>query len=359
MPSNNHFIHSSAGTGKTTKISKLALRLKSKKILITTYTIENTQEIIRKIEKLNGFVPKNIEVITWYNFLLRECIRPYQNKFGIQDRINSIIFVNSNSVPFIKEELLKHYVKDDAIYSDKLSKFAYYCNIRNDNCVIKRLEKCYDFIFIDEAQDLSGYDFSLVNSLLNSNCFVTLVGDARQDTFNTSPSYKDKKFSKNILMYFEQCELNGLGKLYYMNRSWRCNDTICKFSDKLFPDFPKTLSNNFKTTNHDGIFLVNTSDLDAYCKQYNPQILLWSKASRNKIGNRDAINIGISKGCTYDRVLIVPTTPMLKFLQLNILPSSPYKFYIAVTRARYSVSFLIDKEIKCCHPEIKVWKNDK
>lgn len=355
MPSNNHFIHSSAGTGKTTKISKLALRLKSKKILITTYTIENTQEIIRKIEKLNGFVPQNIEVITWYNFLLKECVRPYQNKFGIKERINNVIFVNNKSVPFVKESSLQHYIKEDAVYSDKLSKFAYNCNTRNNNCIVNRLEKCYDFIFIDEAQDLSGYDFSWVDCLLSSSCFVTLVGDARQNTFNTTPSSKDKVFSKNILEYFKLKVEKGYGKLYHMNRSWRCNDAICKFSDKLFPDFPATLSNNFKKTHHDGIFLVNTSDLDAYCKQFNPKILLWSKTSKDKIGNKEAINIGISKGCTYDRVLIVPTQPMLKFLQSNTPLSSPYKFYIAVTRARYSVSFLIDKKIKCCHPEIEIW----
>lgn len=355
MPSNNHFIHSSAGTGKTTKITKLALRLKGKKILITTYTIQNTQEIIRKLERLNGYVPSNIEVITWYNFLLKECVRPYQNRFGIKERINNVILVNDNSVRFIKEASPQHYVKEDAIYSDKISKFAYNCNIRNNNCIVKRLEKCYDYIFIDEAQDLSGYDFSLVDCLLKSSCFVTLVGDARQTTFNTTPSSKDKAFSKNIFGYFKSKVAEGCGKLYHMNRSWRCNDAICKFSDKLFPDYPQTLSKNFKTTNHDGIFFVNIADLDSYCKQYNPKILLWSKTFRKKIGNRDAINIGISKGCTYDRVLIVPTDSMLKFLQSNTPQSSPYKFYIAVTRAKYSVSFLIDKKIKCCHPEIGVW----
>jgi DNA helicase II / ATP-dependent DNA helicase PcrA len=56
-----------------------------------------------------------------------------------------------------------------------------------------------------------------------------------------------------------------------------------------------------------------------------------------------AMNIGVSKGSTFDRVLIFPTKPMLKYIKskdLAALPA-PERLYVAVTRARYSVAFVV------------------
>lgn len=354
----NHFTHSAAGTGKTTKIVKLALKIKNKKVLITTYTLENLAVIQKKIQALHGFIPSNIEIISWFSFLLNECIRPYQNLYGIENRINEMTFSNSQSALYTPTNDIKHYINNDnSIYSDKLSEFAYNCNRANNNCIIQRLEKCYDYIFIDEAQDLSGYDFSLVDKFLESNIVVSLFGDARQTTFNTTPSTKNKRYSTNILKYFLDKETEKLGKLRYMNKSWRCNEQICKFSDKIFPDFPKTVSQNTTITGHDGLFLLKKEDFDEYYNKYKPQILIWDKRSQKKIGNKTGINIGVSKGSTYNRVLIVPTKPMLDFLETGKITSSPTKFYIAVTRSKYSVAFLIDdSKFTSIFPEITFWK---
>lgn len=90
---NNFFIHAVAGSGKTTRLIKLALRFKNNKILITTYTNKNTEEIKKKIISIIGYLPQNIEVKTWFGFLLSDCIRPYQRVLGFYNRIKDILWI--------------------------------------------------------------------------------------------------------------------------------------------------------------------------------------------------------------------------------------------------------------------------
>jgi hypothetical protein len=56
-----------------------------------------------------------------------------------------------------------------------------------------------------------------------------------------------------------------------------------------------------------------------------------------------AINFGIAKGRTYDRVLIFPTANMKKYLKTKDVGDAGdiAKFYVAVTRAKYSVAFVV------------------
>ncbi len=59
--------------------------------------------------------------------------------------------------------------------------------------------------------------------------------------------------------------------------------------------------------------------------------------------NHDALNYGNSKGLSYDRVLIYPTNPIINWIKDNnfdLAPTSKSKFYVAVTRARFSVGIV-------------------
>ena len=53
----------------------------------------------------------------------------------------------------------------------------------SNGLVIKRLEEMYDCI-IDEAQDISGYDFDFIELLIHSNIKIVMVADIRQKTYN-------------------------------------------------------------------------------------------------------------------------------------------------------------------------------
>lgn len=354
----NRFIHSAAGTGKTTKIVSLATTLAvryHKRVVITTYTRENAIEIYDKVIAKIGYIPSNLFILTWYTFLLNDFVRPYQNLFGINHRINDVMFVNQKSASYTKKTALTHYISNNKIYSDKISEFAYECNQANNNCIIDRVVQCYDYIFIDEAQDLSGYDFELISALLASKCNIVLVGDARQTSYQTTPSSKNNQYNWNLYKYFEDQSKKKLGKLTYLNKSYRCNQSICSFADRIFPDYPTTSSANTRTTEHDGIFIIQKDNLKQYMETFRPKILIWDKKTISKAQNYPTLNIGLSKGKTYDRVLIIPTRPMIDFLTKGKIDKN-YKFYIAVTRARFSVAFLLDKPLNITHTDIHLWQ---
>jgi DNA helicase II / ATP-dependent DNA helicase PcrA len=57
------------------------------------------------------------------------------------------------------------------------------------------------------------------------------------------------------------------------------------------------------------------------------------------------MNFGESKGLSFDRVLIYPTKPIFYWLNNNnsdLAPTSRSKFYVALTRARFSVGIVYD-----------------
>ena len=97
------------------------------KVLITTFTIENSVEIKKKLTNKYGFIPSNIIVKTWFDFLLNDCFRPYQCVLSTQLQNLNIGFMyieGGQSALRIPEKNFAHYfTKDWKIYSDKVSKF--------------------------------------------------------------------------------------------------------------------------------------------------------------------------------------------------------------------------------------------
>ncbi len=81
--------------------------------------------------------------------------------------------------------------------------------------------------------------------------------------------------------------------------------------------------------------------------------------------NEQEFNFGMSKGLGFDRVLIFPTTAIVKFLKDGKLTKTAKgkeqpafnlaKFYVALTRARYSVAIVCDFKNEAYLPEITKW----
>lgn len=93
-----------------------------------------------------------------------------------------------------EEDIDKHYFnKEYRIYSDKLSKFVVKCNEKSDGRVIDRISALFKYIFIDEVQDLAGYDLEFIKLLLRTNSVIKMAGDPRQVTYHTHFSDKHKK----------------------------------------------------------------------------------------------------------------------------------------------------------------------
>jgi len=95
-------------------------------------------------------------------------------------------------------------------------------------------------------------------------------------------------------------------------------------------------------TGHDGVFLVAENRVNEYMRRFNPQVLRYDKRAKS-VGN-EGLNFGTAKGLQFNRVLIVPTGPIKKYLETGDAATltSKEKLYVAVTRARHSVAFVFD-----------------
>jgi DNA helicase-2/ATP-dependent DNA helicase PcrA len=347
---NNKIVVASAGSGKTTFLVKEALSKPDKKIAILTYTNNNINEIKKKFYEKHGGIPKGIDVMTWFSFMLHEC-RPYQRSVYQKRRVKKVCFTEGRSPYWEKHsDIEKYYFKDyDEIYADKISRFIIDCETNSKGLVTNRLADIYDEIFIDEFQDLSGWDLDLLEVLLKARIRIVIVGDPRQCTYRTNNAAKNSQYHGiRILDLFCKWEKNNLCKIENYAISHRCNQKICNFADMLWPNMKKTKSLNNITTEHDGVFVVYEDDIRKYVKYYKPTLLRYNINTKETYGC-PVLNFGDAKGLEFDRVLIIPHGPIRKYLQsgdVNAVSGSLEKFYVAVTRAKHSVAFVYEGE--CC-----------
>jgi DNA helicase-2/ATP-dependent DNA helicase PcrA len=366
MSTNRLFI-AAAGSGKTTFIVNEALSCKSERVLITTFTIANAQSIREKILKENnGIIPANVTIQTWFSFLLEHGVRPY--RFW-DECVMGVCLVNQISTKWISEckpdgTLNPQYYFDSNIdvYSDKLSKLVIRCNEKSAGYVIKRLEKIYRRIYIDEIQDMGGYDLEIIKLFMKSSLYLTMVGDPRQSVYMTHPDKKHEKYNNGKIKEFIQTECKKIPLTIddtTLNCSYRNSKEICALSAKLYPSLPQCESRLKNTATHMGIFFVKISDIEQYISSLNNVVQLrYNKKESRTILKTDIMNFGISKGLEFYHVLIYPTKPILKWLlnnQSEFAESSRAEFYVALTRASFSVGIVVDDNFKKTVEGITMW----
>ena len=136
------------------------------------------------------------------------------------------------------------------------------------------------------------------------------------------------------------CEIDTVS----LNTSYRNNGYVCKLANKLFPEFPSCEAGQTITTQHDGVFLVRESDVEKYLFTYEP-VQLRDSLKTITHPNFKSMNFGNSKGLTLKRILIYPTKPILKWLDnphSDLADYSRCKFYVALTRAEFSVGIVMN-----------------
>ncbi|WP_082851043.1 UvrD-helicase domain-containing protein [Sulfitobacter sp. HI0023] len=372
-----------AGAGKSERIINEAISnyRQKKRSLILTYTDCNQKQIIKRISKALGAVPGEIAVKGWFTFLLEDMIRPYQSHI-LENRVAGLNFNETDphkrSGYTIKGRSEKHssgkynhmhFVTDPGhkAHSTYLSKLA--CRIAEESKVTRkqgrrtikfgsaaeRLEEIYDTVFIDEVQDLVGWDFEVLKSLSASESLdITCVGDFRQTIYQTANAQKHPKTNSDKRARFKELGFTEVS----MNFSRRSVLEICEFSDLIHEGsgYPPTGSKvalpsiSEENAKHIGVFAVNPKHFRAYQEYFNPTILRHSiNSGVQYCVGREAFNFGQAKGMTFARTLILPTEPQMMFLRGNRAPlesgttdKAVNAFYVASTRAQYSVAFLID-----------------
>lgn len=226
--------------------------------------------------------------------------------------------------------------------------------------IIHRLEQQFKTIYFDEVQDLAGTDIKVIRKLIQSPLKVVMVGDPKQASYKThNDTHQRKDFSgRKIGSLFDEFESEGLLTKCLKQQSRRFGDQIANLANQVDPSGELMTGNNEESVEHDGVFLIGKSNIPAYIKAYDPFFLIYDRKSLNKLPvNVSQLNYGESKGLTFNHVAIIPNGPMEKFLKGKPL-SSPEKYYIAVTRARYSIAFVVNKpdQFMDLHPSWSIWE---
>lgn len=348
----NKLIVAGAGSGKTTYIIDHALKFKDKRILITTFTQANLEEIKRRLTRKCGCIPANITVQTWFSFLLQHGVRPYQGcKYG--GAVTGLFLAPGQSAVGIPEkEVERHYfTPDKKIYSDKIAKFALDCNKLTHGLVVKRLNAIFDSIFVDEVQDIAGYDLDLLKLLIDSDINILLVGDPRQGTYVTNNSSKNRQYRRaQTVDFFNDKTVNIHTDDTSLGINFRCHSEICNISNKLYANFAPVACGSMFSDCHQGLYTIRPADVDDYLTIYEPMQLINDNRNKYVDRYRPFLNFGASKGMEFDRILIYPTKPIQNWLldqeTDSLAPVSKAKLYVALTRARKSAAIVSPSALK-------------
>lgn len=335
-----------AGSRKTQGIVEHCASLShGRRALVVTYTQTNQAELRGRISRYAGD-HLGIEVMGWFTFLLRHFARPFLPFKFPRERVRGF---NFEGHPHMMANGIRRFLDSNgAVYSCELGRLAHELVAASKGALVRRLECIYDEILIDEVQDLSAHDWEIIDVLLNSSLDVRMVGDIRQSVLATnSRSQKNKRYAyAEAISWFREREARGVLEIAESVTTWRCQPQIAAFSDTIFDrswSFPATESKNETVTGHDGVFLVRSEHIDEYVAMFQPQCLR-STANSGKAFDLNYLNFKLAKGATHERVLIVPTDGIIKFMCVgtHLDPVPAASFYVAVTRAAQSVTIVID-----------------
>lgn len=368
---NNRLILAGAGTGKTSFIIDEALKC-DERILITTFTIKCRDEIINKIVSIRGYVPKNIIIKTWFSFLLEHGINPYKKVLNIRD-VFGICFEEGKSgfryvdrygrpIYYGEKDFAKYYFDSfNRIYSDKLAKLVLRIDETSNGLVFSRIGQIFNKIYIDEVQDMVGYDLDVIKKLSNYCNWLTLVGDPRQNVYNTHCDSKYSKYSNGRIDLFikDECK-NFIIDDKSLNVCRRSHKDIVEFCNSFYDEFLALECEEKNENDCQGVFIVRTSDLNDYLVKFNPVQLRYSKVTSVN-SEYKAVNYRNSKGCTFQRTIIYPTRDLKEYLKSgkkieNI--STKNAIYVAMSRAVDSMAFVYDGVVGSMH-NICIWNNEK
>lgn len=357
MTSNNHLTLAVAGSGKTQSIVDACVAADAaERILVLTYTAANQQELRGRLATSAGD-RQNIDVRGWFSFLINDFARPYLPYAYDGERVRGFDFKSEPQQGTSNDQWRRYFNKHGEARRVHLSQLAHRVNDAASGKPVARLERIYDRVFIDEVQDLCGWDLEILRLLMASSVPLEMVGDVRQAILLTNGrELKNKKYQyMKIWDWFRAEHKAKRLEITQMNESRRCRPEIVALADSLFYDdlgFDSTVSLNTTTSLHDGIFFVRSKDVGAYVAAHRPLFLRRVVTSGKVFDKFSPMNIGVSKGLGRDHVLIVPTNEVKKLLQRGtpLEKQSAAYLYVAITRARQSVAFIMDDPGGSPHP---------
>lgn len=332
-----------AGSGKTSLlIEKLVeenrVLIVENRVLIVTYATAAKENLRRKIIEKFNYVPRNIKLYTYFEFLYGFCYQPFM---ALEKKTNGITY---DAPP--KEGATKgnenYYMKNDRrLYSNRLALFIKECGITED--VKARMEKYFDVFLVDEVQDFAGYDFDFLLAISAAKLQMTFVGDFFQSTFFTSKDgNKNKNLHVDYAKYkarFEKTELTV--DTTSLKKSHRCSEKICEFIRKNLGIEMESASDKPGVVN----FEDDPESVRALYEDPNT-VKLFFKEHHNY--NCYSNNWGASKGDDqYQDVCVVISEGIYEKMKKSELEfTTRNKLYVACSRARGNLTFVPQEQIK-------------
>ncbi|TSB47502.1 RNA helicase [Alkalicoccobacillus porphyridii] len=326
---NKKVINAVAGAGKTSYIID-QLSFEGKKSLILTYTTTNQENLKGKIIKKFGYMPSNIFVYGYFEFLLKFIIKPLCS-YPVKDICFELPNFRYRS-PFTRDK--------NKIYHSRMAKYI----LDNIADFKRRMDKYFDEVFIDEMQDLASDDFKWMLSLKDLEIPVTLVGDFFQSTFASS---RRGNHLGNLYNNFSNYEGIIRDAGYYFDtttlvKSYRCTSTVCSF-------IKVNLEINIESAKDHSSEIVNIIDVEEIkqiLENNNIKKLFYQNSSKFSVSGE---NWGNSKGMTFENVCIILNDTTFKKYVKNELgelaPQTLRKFYVACTRSSGDIYFIREKDI--------------
>lgn len=355
----HRFVHACAGSGKTQYvIDHCSQSQPNIRRLIITLTLTGQDELEKRLQKNIDSSRPAPEVTGWYAFLTNHIVRPYLPLLFPEQRVTGFIFDAGDARKSLrykkKTDPRRYFSETGMIYKDNLEELATGLIDKAGGLVENRLRLIYDEILIDEAQDVSRSGLDVIARLLCQNSVrCLLVGDSRQSLLDSSLSSRKNKNAdrQNLMEWYREFENLGRLRIEEKFETYRFNQAIADFSDAIFPKrfgFSSSLSRMNVESSHDGVFLLAKEDLGHYVKEFKPAVLRHSSSSWKDQAGHDPITFGNSKGRTYQRVIILATRAIQDFCLKGkeLKDKSACAFYVAVTRAQYSVAIVINQSRK-------------
>lgn len=328
-----------------------------RRILVIGYTTASQDELTTRIRAV-GVHGRHVEVMGWFTFLLQHIVRPYLPLLYDGRKLSGLNF-DGDPGRYAKGPG-RFLDADNRAYKLHLAKLAHDVSSASNGGAIDRLENIYDEIYIDEVQDLGGWDLDVVETLLKSKLTVTMVGDMRQALLSTN--IRDPKNAKyrreGLFAWFQLMEQRELLEITQEPTTYRSNQVIATFSDSIFDPtlgYARTVSASRESHPHTGLFTVRESDAIEYAERHGSLCLRHNKAVAKHL-DLPFVTFGVAKGRTVDHVLIYPTAKVRDFLTRGVRLEglAACALYIGVTRAKHSVAFVTDVQL----PNFTAWTRE-
>ncbi|MFA5719852.1 MAG: 3'-5' exonuclease, partial [Acholeplasmataceae bacterium] len=251
----------------------------------------------------------------------------------------------------LKKQRLVDFTDLERLLLEKLKNKTFESHLKNQ----------YKYIFIDEFQDTSSYQFSLVKHLKSDDGMIFAVGDPDQSI------YGFRGANKNIIQQFLK---HFKATLYTLDLNYRSSKEIVAISNRLIVHntnrYPKSLHSCIKEKGqiHIRYFKDATNKVEYILKEIRHLLTLGIKYEdiailyRNHyvsntlkhalkdsyIQNINLLTIHQSKGLEFKAVMIIGLNEGI--LPMEDIEEDRRLMYVAMTRAKRHLYLLIDKSQK-------------